>query len=276
LRGITCGSIRRPGRLTGTSTATHDSGIGINKSAKSLIHLIDEHIDEERGKVIDDLWLTGCVASVSYVDRPWVPRDAKNATGDTLITDGRIAVVPMNNCADPHRADVPDPWVANAKQKPPALERFERNTVLYLRDDFFRGNIVYEGYSGVRTVWGITHKKKDATGAPKMLSVGGEIRSRVVPEPVRAERWSQGSGFGAAFVCAAEHAAGLFNAPGIQHQWGLLRLWRDAFRHSTSDLYRGCSGADRLHRSPSGDQPAASRMGNCGESNAQFMQIFFQ
>jgi hypothetical protein len=131
-----------------SSTATHDSGIGINKSAKSLIHLIDEHIDEERGKVINDLWLTGCVASVSYVDRPWVPRDAKNATGDTLITDGRIAVVRMNDCADPHRADVADPWVANAKQKPPAFERFERNTVLYLREDFFRGNIAYQGTRG--------------------------------------------------------------------------------------------------------------------------------
>jgi hypothetical protein len=164
-----------------TSTATHDSGIGINKAAKSLIHLIDEHIDEERGKVIDDLWLTGCVDSVSYIDRPWVPRDAKNATGDTLITDGRIAVVRMNACADPHRADVPDPSVKNAKQKAPAIERFERNTVLYLRDDFFRGNIAYQGYSGVRTIWGMTHKKPD-TGAPKMLNVGGE-QYEVVSRP---------------------------------------------------------------------------------------------
>jgi hypothetical protein len=175
----------QPGEFDGqsifSSTATHDSGIGINKSAKSLIHLIDEHIDQERGKVIDDLWLTGCVQSVSYIERPWVPQDAKNATGDTLITDGRIAVVRMNDCADPHRADVPDPWVANAKEKPPAIERFERNTVLYLRDDFFRGNIVYQGYSGVRTVWGMTHKKKD-TGAPQMLNVGGE-QYEVVSRP---------------------------------------------------------------------------------------------
>ena len=175
----------QPGTYDGqpifSSTATHDSGIGINKSAKSLIHLIDEHIDEEQGKVVDDLYLTGCVQSVSYIDRPWVPRDAKNATGDTLITDGRIAVVRMNDCADPHRADVADPWVANAKEKPPVLERFERNTVLYLRDDFFRGNMAYQGYSGVRTVWGMTHKKKD-TGAPKMLNVGGE-QYEVVSRP---------------------------------------------------------------------------------------------
>lgn len=73
-----------------SSTATHDSGIGINKTTKSMIHLIDEHIDEERNKVVDDLWRTSCVDGVSYINRPWVPRGAKNATGDTLITDGRI------------------------------------------------------------------------------------------------------------------------------------------------------------------------------------------
>ena len=116
-----------------------------------------------------------CVESVSYIDRPWVPRDAKNATGDTLITDGRLAVVRMNDCADPHRADVPDPSLKSVKQKAPPVERFGRNTVLYLRDDFGRGNIVYQGYSGIKTVWGMTHKPKNRTpGAPTMLNVGGE------------------------------------------------------------------------------------------------------
>ncbi|HEX8817311.1 MAG TPA: LssY C-terminal domain-containing protein [Terriglobales bacterium] len=176
----------QPGAFDGqpifSSTATHDSGIGINKQTKSMIHLIDEHIDEERGKVIDDLWLTGCVEGVSYIDRPWVPRDAKNATGDTLITDGRIAVVRINGCANPHRADVPDSSQLEVRAKPPAVERFGRNTVLYLRDDAFRGNIVYQGYSGVRMVWGMTHKKDENSGEPKMLHVGGE-QYEVVSRP---------------------------------------------------------------------------------------------
>jgi hypothetical protein len=124
--------------------------------------------------VIDDLWLTGCVDSVSYIDRPWVPRDAKNATGDTLITDGRIAIVRLNDRANPHRADVADSSLPHVKEKANPVERFGRNTVLYLRDDFGRGNIVYQGYSGIKTVWGMTHKPKEPVAGPKMLHVGGE------------------------------------------------------------------------------------------------------
>lgn len=48
--------------------------------------------DDERSKAIDDLWVTGCVDGVSYIERLWVPRNAKNATGDTLTTDGRLAI----------------------------------------------------------------------------------------------------------------------------------------------------------------------------------------
>ncbi len=166
-----------------TSTATHDSGIGLNKTAKTVIHLIDEHIDEEQGKVVDDLLLTGCVDSVSYVDRAWVPRDAKNATGDTLITDGRIAVLRMNDCASPARADVADEALNNARPKPPLPERIERNTVLYFRDDFFRGNIVYQAYSGTRMVLKMRHKPSaDDAVKPKMLNVVGE-QYEVVSRP---------------------------------------------------------------------------------------------
>jgi hypothetical protein len=76
-----------------TSTATRDSGIGISSKDKKLIHLIDENIDQERSKVVNDLLLTGCVDGVDYIDRPWVPLDATNATGDKVITDGRVAIV---------------------------------------------------------------------------------------------------------------------------------------------------------------------------------------
>src|SRR5215472_1885047 len=118
--------------------------------------------------------LAGCVESVSYIDRPWVPRDAKNATGDTLITDGRIAIVRLNECANPHRAGVADASLPQVKEKANPVERFGRNTVLYLRDDFGRGYIVYQGYSGIKTVWGMTHKPKESVAGPKLLHVGGE------------------------------------------------------------------------------------------------------
>jgi len=43
--------------------------------------------------VVNDLMFTGLVKGLSLVDRPDIPSDAYNATGDRLITDGRLAVI---------------------------------------------------------------------------------------------------------------------------------------------------------------------------------------
>lgn len=158
-----------------TSTATHDSGIGIDAKNKKLIHLIDENIDEERSKVVHDLLLTGCVDGVTYLDRPWVPLDAKNATGDNLKTDGRIAIVRMNACESPVRADQPAPATAVVREKAPLGERIGRDFVLYLRDDFFRGNIVYQGYAGTKMLINLRKKPQPADSLkPKVLNIAGE------------------------------------------------------------------------------------------------------
>ena len=50
-------------------------------------------MDRERAKVVTDLIFTGMVKSVAMVDRPEVPTTVQNATGDTLKTDGAMAVV---------------------------------------------------------------------------------------------------------------------------------------------------------------------------------------
>ena len=158
-----------------TSTATHDSGIGIDEKNKKLIHLIDENIDQERSKVIHDLLLTGCVAGVSYLDRPWVPLDAKNATGDNLKTDGRIAIVRMNACDSPNRADQPAPAAPTVQEKAPLGERVGRDFVLYMRDDFFRGNIVYQSYAGTKMLLNMRKKPEgEDTLKPKVLNIAGE------------------------------------------------------------------------------------------------------
>jgi len=158
-----------------TSTATHDSGIGIDEKNKRLIHLIDENIDQERSKVVHDLLLTGCVDGVSYLDRPWVPLDAKNATGDNLKTDGRIAILRMNACDSPNRADQPAAATPTVQEKAPLGERVGRDFVLYMRDDFFRGNIVYQGYAGTKMLLNL-RKKPEGEDAlkPKVLNIAGE------------------------------------------------------------------------------------------------------
>lgn len=163
------------GRPVWTSTATYDSGIGFSKSAKTFIHLINEQIDEERLKVVNDLMMTGCVDGVGYVDRPWVPRDAKNATGDTLRTDGRIAVIRLNECLKPKRADEEDVSRENQRLRQSAYLRPLRGAFLTLRNDLTRGNMVYQVYQGVKMGMGVMNKKASvATEQPKSFRYGGQ------------------------------------------------------------------------------------------------------
>jgi hypothetical protein len=88
---------RRPvtweGKPVWAVAATHDTGISFSEQNRTFIHKIDSQIDRERAKVTNDLLFTGLVQSVALVDRPQVPQHGENATGDTLDTDAKIAVL---------------------------------------------------------------------------------------------------------------------------------------------------------------------------------------
>jgi hypothetical protein len=88
---------RRPLKFRGhdvwVCAATHDIGIDFSQENRTFIHKIDPQLDRERAKVVNDLLMTGLVKSLALVERPAVPHESSNATGDKLITDGRMAVV---------------------------------------------------------------------------------------------------------------------------------------------------------------------------------------
>ena len=168
-----------------TSSPTHDSGIGFATGQKTFIHIIDENIDEERDKVANDLMLTGCVDAITWVDRPWVPLDASNATGDALKTDGRAAVLRFNDCASPQRADAE---VSPQNQKTPDLSRrVARNTLLTLRNDMIRGNLVYQGVTGVRRGLSTLRKSNNAATI-RSLNIGGQPFQVVPGAQARASK----------------------------------------------------------------------------------------
>jgi hypothetical protein len=75
------------------SSSTHDIGIEFSQENRTFIHVIDPQIDRERAKVVSDLLFTGKVQSLALVERAAVPKKARNATGDAIETDGRMAVV---------------------------------------------------------------------------------------------------------------------------------------------------------------------------------------
>jgi hypothetical protein len=88
---------RRPGMFDGkpiwVCSSTHDTGIAFSDRDHTFIHKVDSSIDKERAKVVSDLLFTGQVRSLALVDRPAVPTESSNATGDALTTDGRMAVL---------------------------------------------------------------------------------------------------------------------------------------------------------------------------------------
>ncbi|MBZ5535005.1 MAG: LssY C-terminal domain-containing protein [Acidobacteriia bacterium] len=77
-------------------SATHDIAIEFSPENRTFIHKVDSQIDRERSKVLYDLLLTGKVKSSFLVDRPAVPKESSNATGDKLITDGQMAVLVLD------------------------------------------------------------------------------------------------------------------------------------------------------------------------------------
>ncbi|HTM47516.1 MAG TPA: LssY C-terminal domain-containing protein [Bryobacteraceae bacterium] len=83
------------GRDVWVSSSTHDTGIEFSQENRTFIHRVDSNIDAERAKVVSDLTFTGKVVSVALVDRPAVPKECMNATGDKLVTDGRMAVLAL-------------------------------------------------------------------------------------------------------------------------------------------------------------------------------------
>jgi hypothetical protein len=86
----------RPERFNGLDVwvcaATHDIGIDYSEQNRTFIHKIDPHIDIERAKVVNDLLFTGQVQGLSLVGRE-LPGGMSNATGDSIQTDGGIAVL---------------------------------------------------------------------------------------------------------------------------------------------------------------------------------------
>lgn len=160
------------GQPVWSSSSTHDIGIGFSKKNKTFIHLIDTHIDNERAKVVNDLILTGCVTGVQMVERPWVPRDAKNGTGEDLITDGKVAVLELDRCeGPPNESAASGPVPLKVHGNP--LDRGVRQTVLTLRNNILRDNVGVMAYSGVRYLVD-ANKKKEGPTATRTMDIGGQ------------------------------------------------------------------------------------------------------
>ncbi len=128
------------------AAATHDTDIIVSWRQRSVTHAIDERIDEERAKVIYDLRFTGCVDGSESVQRPWINEFLQNGDGQPITTDRAIAALRLNQCQSP-RETGPDLAYALAARSGGLFNRGIRQTMLRVKNDVLRGNLVWQGAS---------------------------------------------------------------------------------------------------------------------------------
>jgi ankyrin repeat protein len=94
------------GRDVWVGAATHDIDTSSSRAKTKWSHRIDPHIDRERDWVETDLLFAGTAIAYVDVDRPAAPRKAGNATGDDIVTDGKMTVVALGP-VNPQSAETP-------------------------------------------------------------------------------------------------------------------------------------------------------------------------
>ena len=110
---------------------------------RKFIHHVDADLAAEREKVVRDLKLTGCVDNIYRVQRPDAPGRLKNAGGDTLWSDRRVAVIQLNDCETPDALPMPNAaldWRPRSR-----WTRFARAQILSIHD-VWRSNVIYASF----------------------------------------------------------------------------------------------------------------------------------
>jgi len=83
------------GRDVWVGAATHDIAISTARKGTKWSHRIDPHVDREREWIETDLLYSGTATAYTLVDRPHVPKKTGNASGDQILTDGKISIVEL-------------------------------------------------------------------------------------------------------------------------------------------------------------------------------------
>lgn len=89
------------GQEVWVGAATHDIATENARGGTKWTHRIDPHIDRERDWVQTDLLFAGTASGYLDVDRPAAPKKTSNATGDEIVTDGKMTVVAVGTAKAP-------------------------------------------------------------------------------------------------------------------------------------------------------------------------------
>jgi len=162
------------GREVWIGAATHDIDFAYMRPGWAITHKIEENIDREREKVVNDLAFTSCVSLVDEFKRPDFPSFAYNATGDRMTTDTGLAMLALSPC--PPKSDAAPEVGAGAPSTMAAstllprhgskVQRFARREVLCFRSDLLRENPYWRVYEGVRYLVSAVRSRQEHSADP--------------------------------------------------------------------------------------------------------------
>ena len=160
------------------SAATEDVGYRFRRM--HLTHGTDPMIDNERAKVLNDLAFTGCVDAATLITREWSDRGGQQERSVIAdgITDGKIAIVRMNDCLNPRTMPGED-----ANPGPHGRPRSVQ-ALAALRNDLIRTNPVSFTFNTIRRLQ--AHRELETNGfltpfrpdGRKADPPGSNVRSR--------------------------------------------------------------------------------------------------
>lgn len=129
------------------SAATRDTGTTFALHPFGITHEIQNEVDLERDQVVQDLLFSGCVDSVTYLQRPQGVRETGAAYRKGVVTDGRVALIILNGCTPPAQ----DFTAGDGALDPPrSIVRYIRRVTLTARNHFLRDNLVYRAADAAR------------------------------------------------------------------------------------------------------------------------------
>ncbi len=131
------------------SSSTHDTRATLSVKHHQFVHHIAPDIDDERSTVIRDLEMAGCVQSVHLTPRRSVSNLTQNANGDTVRTDGDLAIVQLKEC-QPVVPGLPASTAGTNFKAGNHVFRYIRRQILTFRSDIWRANIIYGAYDLTR------------------------------------------------------------------------------------------------------------------------------
>lgn len=142
---------KRPNTTAGqevwASAATRDLAAVFSTRPFGFTHEIQNDVDKERDKVVNDLLSTGCVDSVSYLRRQAGVRAPGQDYRKGISTDERVAVVIFNACSQRPAVEFSD---EAPMPGPGTVVRTIRRVTLTARNHMLRDNWIWRGGDAIR------------------------------------------------------------------------------------------------------------------------------